>query len=79
VAQILEHPSSPVNPAADIIEHSKHVVGLHYAAQTLANADRCRRGLSPLPMPQLPEEEAVWYRQAARNLIEMYLKIQGDR
>lgn len=50
----------------------KRDIGLHKAAQTLADATRCRSGLEPLPLSQLNSHDRVWFRQTARNLIEIF-------
>ena len=55
-------------------------IGLHRAAQTLADATRCRTGLTPLPLTQLDPRDREWFRQTARHLVEIFETItQPDR
>lgn len=60
-----------VNPT-ELQARIRRDVALHIAAQTLADADRCRQGLAPVSLRELGAHEAIWYRQTARNLIELF-------
>src|SRR6185436_7070796 len=47
-------------------------VAMHRAAQVLADADHCRDGLSPVPLNRLKPADREWFKQAARNVIEIF-------
>ena len=47
-------------------------VAMHRAAQLLADAVRCHSGQRPQPLNSMLAPEAEWYRQTARNLIEIF-------
>jgi hypothetical protein len=47
-------------------------VAMHRAAQLLADAVRCHTGQRPQPLASLQPPDAEWYRQTARNLIEIF-------
>lgn len=51
----------------------------HRAAQLLADAFRCREGLAPLPLVQMDPDERAFFKQAARNAIEVFELIAEKR
>lgn len=53
--------------------------GMHRAAQVLADASRCRAGLPPQPLALLEADEREWFKQAARNCIEIFETVTIDR
>jgi len=67
----------PTTPAlGDLL---KRDIGMHRAAQTLADAMRCHQGLSPVPISRLSPDEREWFKQTARNLIEIFETITTER
>ena len=52
--------------------------GLHRAAQTLADAVRCQRGERPMPLSQMALHEREWFKQTARQLVEMFETVVAD-
>ena len=54
-------------------------VAMHRAAQVLADATRCRRGDPPAPLNRLDPHEREWFKQAARNVIEIYEHLTTGR
>jgi hypothetical protein len=63
----------------DLTARLKRDVGLHRAAQTLADAWRCREQLRPVPLNQLEPEAREWFKQTARHLIELFEVVTADR
>ena len=55
-----------------LADRLKRDIGMHRAAQTLADATRCQRGLRPMSLRDLDPSEREWFRQAARNVIEVF-------
>lgn len=77
---ILAHPplmSISDERAAAVAARLKRDVGVHRAAQTLADAMACRVGETPRGLSTMLRAEADWYRQTARNLIEIYETCTG--
>ncbi len=66
---------STEQPPVDI----RRQVAMHCAAQVLADADHCRDGLSPVPLSRLKPADREWYRQAARNVIEIFEQLTINR
>lgn len=66
-------------PTPGLTERLKRDIGLHRAAQTLADATRCQLGLRPLPLSQLDARDREWFRQTARNLIEIFETVTTER
>lgn len=69
----------PTPPQTDISDLLKRDIGLHRAAQTLADAMRCRDGLRPVPLRNVEPRDREWYRQTARNLIEIFETVTTER
>lgn len=69
--------SPPVNAMAktELQRLTERAVGFNRAAQILADASRCRAGEPPVSLKQLPASEAVWYRQTAEQLIQIFEEI----
>lgn len=57
----------------------KRDIGMHRAAQVLADATRCQTGQAPLPLSQLDPRDREWFRQAARNIIEIFETVTSER
>lgn len=74
-------PASPSLSTFEPIDTArlKRDLGMHRAAQVLADASRCRAGLSALPLTQLDADEREWFKQAARNCIEIFETVTIDR
>lgn len=66
--------SAEVNSMSDtdLATRLKRDVAFHRAAQLLADATACRLGLPPRGLSTLPPTEASWFRQTARQLIEIF-------
>lgn len=69
----------PPTPTLDLADRLKRDIGLHRAAQTLADAARCHQGLRPVPLRDLDPRDREWYRQTARNLIEIFETVTMER
>jgi hypothetical protein len=54
-------------------------VAMHRAAQVLADATLCRRGDPPLPLNRMDPHEREWFKQAAKNVIEIYEHLTTGR
>ncbi len=74
MAILTQDPTSP--PLADLL---KRDIGMHRAAQTLADALHCHRGLRPVPLRDMEPREREWVRQTARNLIEIFETVTTER
>ncbi len=68
---ILAEADSAVN-SVDTIKILKRGVGLYRAAQLLADASRCRQGLTPEPLRTLAKNDAAWYRQIAEQMVDAF-------
>jgi hypothetical protein len=72
-------PPSMTHQPTDLPTRVKREIGLHRAAQTLADAYRCREQLRPVPLNQLEPEAREWFKQTARNLIEIFEVVTTER
>lgn len=65
--------------APPLAERLQRDIAMHRAAQTLADATRCRQGLRPLPLTELDRHDCAWFKQTARHLIEIFETITTER
>jgi hypothetical protein len=69
-----------MSPPLDLSDRLRRDHGMHRAAQVLADASRIRQGLRPLPLKAIDPEDRAWFKQAARQAIEVFeLVTQPDR
>jgi hypothetical protein len=72
---IPQQPTAP--PLVDLL---KRDIAMHRAAQTLADATRCHQGQSPVPLSRMDPLEREWFKQAARNVVEIFERVtEPDR
>jgi hypothetical protein len=73
------HTLTQDSPTPSLGELLNRDIAMHRAAQTLADATRCRLGLAPSPLTQLDPHDREWFKQTARNLIEIFETITMQR
>lgn len=73
---IAQEPQSSAYGLSDLL---KRDIAMHRAAQILADATRCQHGLRPMPLSQLDRLDREWFKQTARNLIEIFETITTER
>lgn len=74
--------NSMTDQAVDVVARlkaRKRDVAFHRAAQLLADATLCRRGQRPTGLVQMDPDEREWFKQAARNVIEIFEQLTTDR
>lgn len=62
---------------AELQRLTNRAIGLYRAAQVLADATLCRAGQRPESLKSMDPVEAVWFKQTAAQLIEIFEEITG--
>lgn len=81
----IELSRSPVNSMSDderalnLSARLKRDVAFHRVAQVLADAIHCRRGESPRGLSTMAPEEREWFKQNARQVVEIFEQMTAAR
>jgi hypothetical protein len=70
--RILARPPQEGNMTTELQRMTERAVGLHRAAQLLADATACRQGIAPQSLKTMARADAAWFRQVARQVVECF-------